>query len=183
MVVFASDYKLVDLDLLWSRTVFFFFFFFSWWARHNWCFFSQKYFYLFLAVLGLRCCVGVSLVAVKPLAPLHCGTQAFHCWGFCGMAWAVGHMDFTGSIAGIHRPSCFTACGIFLVQGSNPCLLHWQANSLPLSHQGSPNWCFLCPRHIEDTRRYISIFHSSADDLGCFHVFLYCIHVFLGYYK
>ena len=27
--------------------------------------------------------------------------------------------------------------GIFLTQGSNPCLLHWQENSLPLSHQGS----------------------------------------------
>ena len=28
--------------------------------------------------------------------------------------------------------------GIYLTQGSNPCLLHWQADSLPLSHQGSP---------------------------------------------
>ena len=27
---------------------------------------------------------------------------------------------------------------IFLTQGSNPCLLHWEAGSLPLSHQGSP---------------------------------------------
>ena len=27
---------------------------------------------------------------------------------------------------------------IFLTQGSNPCLLHWQADSSPLSHQGSP---------------------------------------------
>ena len=30
------------------------------------------------------------------------------------------------------------ACGIFLDQGSNPCPLHWQADSLPLRHQGSP---------------------------------------------
>ena len=28
--------------------------------------------------------------------------------------------------------------GIFLTQGLNQHLLHWQANSLPLSHQGSP---------------------------------------------
>ena len=28
--------------------------------------------------------------------------------------------------------------GTFLTQGSNPCLLHWQADSLPLSHLGSP---------------------------------------------
>ena len=27
--------------------------------------------------------------------------------------------------------------GIFLTQGSNPHLLHWQADSLPLSHQGN----------------------------------------------
>ena len=27
---------------------------------------------------------------------------------------------------------------VFVVQGSNPCLLHWQVGSLPLSHQGSP---------------------------------------------
>ena len=28
--------------------------------------------------------------------------------------------------------------GIFPTQGSNQCLLRWQADSLPLSHQGSP---------------------------------------------
>ena len=33
---------------------------------------------------------------------------------------------------------CFTACEIFLDQGLNLCLLHWQVDSLPLSHQGSP---------------------------------------------
>ena len=27
------------------------------------------------------------------------------------------------------------ACGIFPDQGSNPCPLHWQADSLPVSHQ------------------------------------------------
>ena len=38
----------------------------------------------------------------------------------------------------IHRLSCTSACGIFPDQGLNPCLLHWQVDSLPLSHQGSP---------------------------------------------
>ena len=37
-----------------------------------------------------------------------------------------------------HRLSCSVACGIFLDQGSNPCSLHWQADSYPLHHQGSP---------------------------------------------
>ena len=34
--------------------------------------------------------------------------------------------------------SCPVACGIFPDQGSNPRLLQWQVNCLPLSHQGSP---------------------------------------------
>ena len=39
--------------------------------------------------------------------------------------------------------------GIFLTEGSNPCLLHWQADSLPLSHQGSPQlWVFNCSNTI-----------------------------------
>ena len=33
---------------------------------------------------------------------------------------------------------CFEECGIFLDQGSNTCLLPWQADSYPLYHQGSP---------------------------------------------
>ena len=32
----------------------------------------------------------------------------------------------------------FLLQGIFPTQGWNPCLLHWQADSVPLSHQGSP---------------------------------------------
>ena len=38
----------------------------------------------------------------------------------------------------IHRLRCSTACEIFPNQGWNSHLLHWQADSLPLSHQGSP---------------------------------------------
>ena len=37
-----------------------------------------------------------------------------------------------------HGLSCSAACGIFLDQGSNPCPLHWQVDSQPLRHQGSP---------------------------------------------
>ena len=37
-----------------------------------------------------------------------------------------------------HGPSRSAACGIFPDQGSNPCPLHWQADSQPLHHQGSP---------------------------------------------
>ena len=34
--------------------------------------------------------------------------------------------------------SCSPVHGIFLDQGLNPHLLHWQVDSLPMSHQGSP---------------------------------------------
>ena len=44
----------------------------------------------------------------------------------------------SGSAVVAHRPSCSAACGIFPDQGSNPCPLHWQADSQPLRHQGSP---------------------------------------------
>ena len=52
-----------------------------------------------------------------------------------------------GSVVVAHGPSCSAACGIFPDQGSNPCPLHWQADSQPLRHQGSPwdvLWCVLC---------------------------------------
>ena len=42
-----------------------------------------------------------------------------------------------GSVVVVHGPSCSTACGILPDQGSNPCPLHWQADSQPLRHQGS----------------------------------------------
>ena len=56
----------------------------------------------------------------------------------CG-SWALEH----GSTVMAHKLSWSTACGIFPDQGSNLCLLHWQADSLPLSHQGSPETSLL----------------------------------------
>ena len=43
-----------------------------------------------------------------------------------------------GSVVVAHGPSCSAACGILPDQGLNPCPLHWQADSQPLRHQGSP---------------------------------------------
>ena len=43
-----------------------------------------------------------------------------------------------GSVIVAHGPSCSAACVIFPDQGLNPCPLHWQADSQPLRHQGSP---------------------------------------------
>ena len=45
----------------------------------------------------------------------------------------------TGSIVVVNGLSCSAASGIFRDQESRPCVLNWQADSLPLNHQGSPN--------------------------------------------
>ena len=47
--------------------------------------------------------------------------------------------DFSGKNTGVGSRSLLQ--GIFPTQGLNPCLLHWQADSLPLSHQGSLFYC------------------------------------------
>ena len=51
--------------------------------------------------------------------------------------WSTGSRR-AGSVVVVHGPSCSAACGILPDQGSNPCPLHWQADSQPLRHQGSP---------------------------------------------
>ena len=56
----------------------------------------------------------------------------------------------TGSVVVAHGPSCSAACGIFPDQGSNPCLLHWQADSQPLHHQGSPGLGLLTSRDLRN---------------------------------
>lgn len=87
-----------------------------------------------MAVLSLHCCVGVFLVAASgdysPVAAL----------GF-SLLWLL--LRSTVSIVVAHRLSCFIECGIIQDQGSNQCLLHSQADSLPRSHQGSSFYYFL----------------------------------------
>ena len=46
----------------------------------------------------------------------------------------------------LFRSCCSAACGIFPDQGSKPCPLHWQADSQPLRHQGSPRQLILSVR-------------------------------------
>ena len=58
------------------------------------------------------------------------------------LLWSTGSRR-AGSAVVAHGPSCSAACGIFPDQDSNPCPLHWQADSQPLHHQGSPKYIFL----------------------------------------
>ena len=87
--------------------------------------------YLFiLAVLGLHFCAR---------AFSSCGKRGSLFIAVCGplLLWSTGSRR-TGSVVVAHGPSCFPVCGIFPDQGSNLCPLHWQADSQPLRHQGSP---------------------------------------------
>ena len=73
-----------------------------------------------------------------------------------------------GSVVVAHGPSCSAACGILPDQGSNLCPLHWQADSQPLRHQGSPYFPFL--------KFFLSTFFSLSFwflTYGLFHVTFY----------
>ena len=50
---------------------------------------------------------------------------------------AEHRLESIGSVATVPGLSCSMTCGIFPDQGWNPHPLHWQADSLPLDHQGS----------------------------------------------
>ena len=129
----------------------------SWVSFDNLCFFCFVLFfvlfcfvflkYLFRAVLGLRFCAR---------AFSSCGKQGPLFIAVCGpltivTSFVAEHRLPTRRLSSVaHGPSCSAACGIFPDQGSNPCPLHWQADSQPLHHQGSPITCvFLasCPYH------------------------------------
>ena len=81
-----------------------------------------------------------------------------------------------GSVIVAHGPSCSAACGIFPDQGSNPCPPHWQADSQPLHHQGSPQkrqilvLCSLCPITFPVTWWFLFFlyFHSFSNPPGGF---------------
>ena len=74
----------------------------------------------------------------------------------------------TGSVVVAHGPSCSAACGIFPDQGSNPCPLHWQADSQPLCHQGSPPSWFIQGDRIQSLVLYsrtLLFIHSKCNSL------------------
>ena len=87
-----------------------------------------------MAALGLHCCMP-AFSSCSDWGPLSCcSVLVSHPGGFsCRRPGALG---CAASIVVADGLCCPSACGIFL-EGSNPHPLHWQADSLPLSHQGS----------------------------------------------
>ena len=69
------------------------------------------------------------------------GYSSLRCAGFSFQSTGSRRMGFSscgsrapehrlrGSVVVVHGLSCSATCGIFPDQGSNPCLLHWQADS------------------------------------------------------
>ena len=93
-------------------------------------------------MLGLYCCQGFPLVSASRGSLLV--ARASHCRGFSycraralglrGSAVVVPGLYNTGSIVA-YQSSWPETCGILPDQGSNPCLLKWQVDSLPLGLQ------------------------------------------------
>ena len=122
-------------------------FFFSIQISCCYCIFCRKdypftffFFLINLFIYFWLCWVFVSVRGLS-LAAASGGHSSLQCAGL-SLSWPL-LLRSTGSRGAdsavvAHRPSCSAACGIFPYQGSNPCPLHWQADSQPLRHQGSP---------------------------------------------
>ena len=120
--------------------------------------------FLFLCVFQIYLCISGYVGSSLPCSlyfscdgrgPLSSGdVLASHCSGFsCCRAhrahrfqqlWhmrsgvAAPGLQSRGPIVMVRGLSCSVACEIFPNQGMNLCLLHWQVDSSPVSHQGSP---------------------------------------------
>ena len=98
-------------------------------------------FYLFIYFIYFwPCWVFVSVWGLSPVAASG-GHSSSRCTGLSPsrplLLWSTGSRR-AGSVVVAHGPSCSAACGILPDQGSNPHPPHWQADSQPLCHQGSP---------------------------------------------
>ena len=131
-----------------------------WWQEKFliFLFFKKLFIYLFLAVLGLHCCVGFSLVAVSKgkslvvvcrlLIVAASLVRKHRLQGAWASEAAVPGLQSSGSIVVVNGLNRSLVYGISLHQGWNPCLLDWQMDC-PLSHQGSPKpFCFVLYLYI-----------------------------------
>ena len=95
-------------------------------------FFLKNFYLCVLSVLGLRFWVAFFSRCGKR-GPLWLRRVGF------SLPWLLLLRSMCSRVHGL---SCSAACGIVPDEGSNPRLLHWDAGSLLLSHQGSPVWTF-----------------------------------------
>ena len=107
---------------------------------HIFCDFFFK-FYLFICLFVFWLCWVLVSVRGLSLVAASGGHYSSRCGGLSLLRplllWSTSSRR-AGSVVVAHGPSCSAACGILPDQGSNPCPLHWQADSPPLCHQGNP---------------------------------------------
>ena len=109
-------------------------------SKHPWLALGLFFFFKYLFIYLWLCWVFVSVRGLS-LVVASGGHSSSRCTGFSLsrplLLRSTGSRR-AGSAIVAHGPSCSAACGILPDQGSNPCPLHWQADSQPLRHQGSP---------------------------------------------
>ena len=93
--------------------------------------FIKKEFYLFFRCAGSLLLHWLSSCGEQGPRPSSCGK-----WGSLVVASRLWSTGSTIVVDGLSRSM---AGGVLPDQGPNPCLLHWQVDSSPLSHQGSPD--------------------------------------------
>ena len=100
--------------------------------QHLFLFFNKFiYLFIYLFIYFWLCWVFVSVRRLSLVAASG-GYSSLQCAGFSLswllLLWSTGSTR-AGSVVVAHGLSCSAACGIFPDQGSNPCPLHWQADS------------------------------------------------------
>ena len=112
----------------------------SWYSFIHFFFFFKNFTFIDLFIYLWLCWVFISVRGLSLVAASG-GHSSSRCVGLSLLRPLLLRSTGSrraGSVVVAHRLSCSTACGIFPDQGSNPCPLHWQADSQPLRHQGSP---------------------------------------------
>ena len=122
-------------------------------------------FFKIMYLLSLCCCVGFSQVVASRGYSL----DAVRGLLIAMVSLAAELWGERASIVVAHGLSCSLVCGIFPDQGSNLCLLHWQAVSLPLSHKGRPRileWvAYPFSRGSSQPRNRTGVSHIAVDSL------------------
>ena len=111
-------------------------------------------FFIYFYFFGLRrVLVAAQGIFVEARGIFRCGARA-SLQLCCGGSRARGlcSLQHTGLVAPQHVGSQFPD------QGSNPCPLHWKADSLPLDHQGSSNFEFIFVYGMRKCSNFILFF-------------------------
>ena len=129
---------------------------------HYYYYFFNFYLFIYLWLCWIFVSVrGLSLVAASG------GHSSSRCAGLSLLwpilLWSTGSRR-AGSATVAHGPSRSAACGTLPDQGPNPCPLHWQADSQPLRHQGSPRLCIILWRIINRNIYQLLIWSTYEKD-------------------